>query len=93
MGTITITSKEIDSFVEEWGQEPDEIKNNLEEIYDYEIEANDEFIMSTGNYFFSEPFGVWITIDNDSSSHKVYSYLRALQNGCKRDIEYYKITK
>ena len=93
METITITKKEIKEFVSDWGQEPYEIKNNLEEIYDYEIEANDDFIMNIGNYFYSEPFNVWITIDNESSSHKVYSYLRALQNGCKQDISHYKIIK
>ena len=72
---MTVSKEEIIEFIEEWGQSPEEIKDNLEEIYDYEIEVDDDFIMNTGNYAWCEEYGVWITDNEETQSHDVYTYL------------------
>ena len=72
---MSVSKEEIKEFIEQWGQSPEEIKNNLEEIYDYEIEADDDFILNTRNYKWCEEYGVWITDNNETQSHDVYKHL------------------
>ena len=79
MKKTLITQEEINTFIRDWGQNPSEIKNNQEEIYDFEIEVDDDFIIGIGNYFFSESQNIWVTIDNESSQEKVFKYLDLLR--------------
>lgn len=65
-----VTEEEIEDFIEEWGQTPEEIKNALEESLDEEIDV--EFIINTGNYIWLESHGVWITDSIESRQHPMY---------------------
>tara|TARA_R110002012_G_scaffold113227_4_gene259232 strand:+ start:2635 stop:3096 length:462 start_codon:yes stop_codon:yes gene_type:complete len=71
----SVSKEEIKEFIEQWGQSPEEIKNNLEEIYDYEIKADDDFILNTRNYKWCEEYAVWITDNYETQSHNVYKHL------------------
>ena len=71
----SVSKEEIKEFIEQWGQSPEEIKNNLEEIYNYEIEADDDFILNTRNYKWCEEYAVWITDNYETQSHNVYKHL------------------
>lgn len=65
-----VTEEEIEDFIEEWGQTPEEIKNALEESLDEDVD--DQFIINTGNYIWLESHGVWITDSIESRQHPMY---------------------
>jgi len=72
---MAVSKEEIKEFIEAWGQSPEEIKNNLEEIYDYEIEVDDDFILNTKNYKWCEKYHVWITANHETQSDDMYKHL------------------
>ena len=72
---MEVTNNQIKEFLNEWGQSDEEIKNNLEEIYDYEIEVDAEFIINTKNYRWCENYNVWITDNSESQKNIVYNHL------------------
>jgi len=72
---MLVSKEEIKEFIEQWSQSSEEIKNNLEEIYDYEIEVDVDFILGTKNYKWCEEYNVWITDNNETQSHDVYKFL------------------
>lgn len=70
---LIVEEDEINAFIEEWGQTPDEIKTALEETLGEEV--TDEFILDTGNYKWLEQHGVWITDTFESRQHPMFNVL------------------
>ena len=72
---MAVTKETLEQFICDWGQTPSEIKDNLEEIFEYEVEVDDSFVRSTGNYKWCEDYGVWITHNEITQAHEVYKSL------------------
>jgi len=73
-----MTKEEINNFIRDWGQTPDEIKDALEEIHDYEVEVNDEFISNIDTYHWCEKYGVWLTKSGERYNKEIYQHLTTI---------------
>ncbi|HIB83122.1 MAG TPA: hypothetical protein EYO59_00565, partial [Chromatiaceae bacterium] len=66
-----INKEDIKAFVDDWGQSDEELKANLEEIHNYEIEADAEFIMNTGNYFWLDEYSAWLPTGSYNTEEQI----------------------